>query len=263
MQELFNYSTGGTIHIVANNQIGFTTDPIKSRSSLYCTDIGKSIGAPIFHVNGDSIEDVARVCQIAAEYRQKFKQDVIIDIIGYRRYGHNELDQPSFTQPLMYKKIAKHPYVKDIYEKQLISEGVLTEQSKTQLEQDIKNTLEKAYVDSKSLKFKQEEWKSDQWEEIKKPEKYGQVKDTGIDIKILRDIGLKISTLPETFEFHPMIKKIYEHRVKTIQEGHGIDFGTAEALAFATLLTEGNHVRISGQDVERGTFSHRHSILHH
>ena len=126
MSELANYKTGGTVHIVVNNQIGFTTDPIKSRSSLYCTDIGKSIGAPIFHVNADSIEDICKACMIAAEYRQKFQQDVIVDIIGYRRFGHNELDQPAFTQPLMYKRINKHPYIHDIFEKQLIDEGILT-----------------------------------------------------------------------------------------------------------------------------------------
>jgi 2-oxoglutarate dehydrogenase E1 component len=263
MNGLRNYGTGGTVHIVVNNQIGFTTAPHDSRSGLYCTDIGKTADAPIFHVNADSIDDVYKVCRLAAQYRQKFKKDVIVDIMGYRRFGHNELDQPLFTQPIMYKKIAKHPYVMEIYRKQLIDEGVITQQFAKETEKQIWDSLEESYKKSKTLKFNMEQWETEAWEEIKKPELYGKFWDTGINEKTLREIGKKIFVLPEDFEFHPQIKKIFEARVKAMDEGQGIDWGTGEALAFASLMTEGYHVRVSGQDAERGTFSHRHAVLHH
>jgi len=168
-----------------------------------------------------------------------------------------------FTQPLMYKRIAKHPYIMDIYEKELMDKQIISADYKKILEEQIKKTLEEEYKASKEHKFTQEDWGNEQWEEVKKPEKYGKVKDTGVEMKALKEIGKKITKLPEDFEFHSQIKKIYQARLHSIEEGKGIDWGTAEALAFASLITEGFHVRISGQDCERGTFSHRHAVLHH
>lgn len=259
MANLINYRVGGTIHVVVNNQIGFTTCPNKSRSGVYCSDLAKSVDAPIFHVNADSMDDVAKVFRIAAEYRQKFKNDVVIDLIGYRKHGHNELDQPSFTQPLMYKRVAQMKPVADKYEEQLISEGVIKPEEVAQLKGRIKAELERAYEASKDHKFKIEEWKSEEWEGIKDVSKFG--KDTGLKVPHLKQIGEKITILPDDWTFHPTVKRIYETRRKSIQEGKAIDWGTAEALAFATLIDEGFQVRVSGQDVERGTFSHRHAVV--
>ena len=184
MAHLFNYGVGGTIHIVVNNQIGFTTTPNKSRSGVYCTDLAKSIDCPIFHVNADSMDDVAKVFSIAAEYRQKFKNDVVIDIIGYRKHGHNELDQPMFTQPLMYKRVAEMIPVADKYEDQLIAEGVLTKEETTKMKAKITGEIDKSYEASKNHQFKIEEWKSEEWEGIKDVTKFG--KDTGIAVANLK-----------------------------------------------------------------------------
>ncbi len=214
MADLVNYKVGGTIHVVVNNQIGFTTTPSKSRSGVYCTDLAKSIEAPVFHVNADSMDDVAKVFQIAAEYRQRFKNDVVIDLIGYRKHGHNELDQPSFTQPLMYKRVAQMKPVAEIYEKQLLDEGVLTSEKANELKSRVKVELERAYEASKSHEFKIEEWTSDQWESIKDSNKFGG--NTGIKQDRLRELGLKIATLPDDWHFHPTVKKIYETRRKSI-----------------------------------------------
>lgn len=205
------------------------------------------------------MDDVAKVFAIAAEYRQKFKNDVVIDLIGYRKYGHNELDQPSFTQPLMYKKIAQMKPVAEKYENQLIKEGVLTQEEATKLKDRVKKELERGYEASKSHKFTIEEWKSEEWEGLKDVSKFG--KDTGLNVPNLKQLGEKITVLPDDWNFHPTVKKIYEARRKSIADGKSIDWGTAEALAFASLIDEGFHVRISGQDVERGTFSHRHSVV--
>jgi len=205
------------------------------------------------------MEDVANVFRIAAEYRQKFKKDVVIDVIAYRKMGHNELDQPMFTQPLMYSIVKKMNPVVEMYKKQLIDEGSMTAEEAKGFHDASWNELENAYQKSKTLKYDAEDWSTPAWESIKAPEKYGKYKDTGVDLPTLKEIGLKITTLPAEEKFHPAVKKIFDARVKSITEGKGIDWGTAEALAFATLIDEGNHVRISGQDVERGTFSHRHA----
>ena len=262
MTNLVNFKVGGTIHIVVNNQIGFTTCPYKSRSGLYCTDLAKSIDAPIFHVNADSLDDVAKVFTIAADFRMKFKTDVVIDLIGYRRYGHNELDNPSFTQPLMYKKIKDMKPIMHTYEEQLIKDGVLTTEQATNMKSTIRGHIERAFNASKDHKFNMEDWMNEEWEEIKKVQKYGNIKDTGVTLKVLKTLGEQITTLPDDWAFHPTVKKIYETRKKSITEGKGIDWGTAEALAFASLIQDGFHVRLSGQDVERGTFSHRHAVIY-
>ena len=258
MESLANYTVGGTIHVVINNQVGFTTTPDRARSSTYCSEVATTIGAPIFHVNAQSMEDVANAFRIAAQYRQKFGRDVVVDLIGYRKMGHNELDQPSFTQPLMYAIVKNMKPVRDVYRQQLIEKGI-PEQTLIDLETYANNKLENAYQKSKNLDFDAEDWVDTKWEQIKDPERYGKMKDTGVPLATMREIGNKITQLPADGVFHPQIVKIFKARNAAINAGEGIDWGTSEALAFATLIDEGNHVRISGQDVERGTFSHRHA----
>ena len=214
MVDLPSYKVGGTIHIVVNNQIGFTTNPSKSRSSVYCTDLAKSIEAPIFHVNADSMDDVGKVFSIAAEYRQKFNHDVVIDLIGYRKHGHNELDQPAFTQPLMYKRVAEMKPVAEIYEDQLIKEGVITKEQSEQMKERVKVELERAYEASKSHKFAIEEWTSEEWEGIKQVN--NKTSSNGVKQDRLKELGLKITTLPDDWTFHPTVKKIYETRRKSV-----------------------------------------------
>jgi 2-oxoglutarate dehydrogenase E1 component len=213
MQSLENYTCGGTVHIIVNNQIGFTTSPEKGRSGTYCSDVAKSIDAPIFHVNADSIEDVAHTFAIAAEYRQKFGKDVVIDLIGYRKMGHNEMDNPSFTHPLMYKLIKNIVPVKEQYKKQLIDMGIDTAKL-AKIEKDTEDKLEAAYTKSKGLRYAMEDWKNEEWESIKKP-KAGQNK-TGVDKTHLQSIGEKISALPSDEKFHPSVKKIFDARAKSI-----------------------------------------------
>lgn len=263
MADLYNYTTGGTIHIIVNNQIGFTTTPIEARSGINPTDLAKAVQAPIFHVNADDVLSVVKCCQLAAEYRMKFKKDVVVDIIGYRRFGHNELDQPSFTQPLMYEQIRKRPNVLKIFEEQLISEGVLTEkEAKEEHKEKIWEYMMDKYNKAKQLEADKKGWIPSEWDTIKIPQNMTEFRMTGVDLTKLKSIGRQICTIPQDFDAHKMIRKIYEARLKSIEDGTGIDWGTAEALAFATLIDEDFHVRISGQDVERGTFSHRHSVLH-
>ena len=235
-QDLRGYSIGGVIHIVINNQIGFTTTPREARSSLYCTDIAKAIGAPIFHVNGDDPEAVDTVMKLAFQYRKKFKKDVFIDIYGYRRYGHNELDQPFFTQPLMYKLIAKIQPIYDKYAKKLIDEGVLTVDQRKETEDKYNKILRKSYEASKKTNLDKQAWVSKPWENMIESELFGKIKDTGIPIDTLRSIGKQINTLPSTFHAHPQITKIYQQRALSIEKGEGIDFATAESLAFASLI---------------------------
>jgi 2-oxoglutarate dehydrogenase E1 component len=235
MQDLKNYSVGGTIHVIVNNQIGFTTVPSKGRSGMYSSDLAKSINAPIFHVNADSAEDVNYVFRIAAEYRQKYNHDVVIDLIGYRKFGHNELDQPSFTQPMMYKRIAEMTPVARIYEQQLLDNGTVDHATIERMKKKILTSLEDAYVKSKTHKFKAEDWITDQWEAIKGNKVETAIK-TGMEINALKEVGNKITILPENKTFHRLIRKIFEQRTASIQTGKGIDWGTAEALAFATLV---------------------------
>ena len=257
-----DYETGGTIHFIVNNQIGFTTTPRDARSSLYCTDLAKTVQAPIFHVNADDIEAVIKVSKIAAEYRTKFKNDVVVDIIGYRKFGHNELDQPSFTQPLMYQVIKDHPGVQTIYRQQLLDEGVLTPESVKESKDKIWGIMNDQYLSSKNEEIDFKDWENKAWQDISEWKGEGDERITGIEEKKLAELGIKISTLPEDLLAHNQIKKIYGNRVKSFEQGKGIDWGTAEALAFGSLIQEGFHVRISGQDVERGTFSHRHAVIH-
>ena len=262
MSQLRGFRTGGTIHFVINNQIGFTTSPHYGRSAPYCTEIAKMVQAPIFHVNGDDPEAVVHVCRLAAEYRNLFKEDVVVDMFCYRRSGHNEADEPSFTQPLMYKAIKKHSTTLEIYEQQLLNEKILTKNETEKLKKDFKNFLNEEFVSAKSYKTNKADWLDGTWTGFKTASNDARKGKTSALEKDLRLIGNKIHNLPKNFTAHKKITKIYNKRKESIVNGEGIDWATAESLAFATLLKEGYGVRLSGQDVGRGTFSHRHAVLY-
>ena len=262
MSQLRGFRTGGTIHFVINNQIGFTTTPHYGRSAPYCTEIAKMVQAPIFHVNGDDPEAVVHVCRLAAEYRNLFKEDVVVDMFCYRRSGHNEADEPMFTQPLMYKMIKKHQTTLNLYKDQLVKEEILTEDEAKNKISDFKEFLDNEFELSKSYKPNKADWLDGTWTGIKTASidaRRGKTSSTEDGIKIL---AKEIHTIPEEFTPHKRIKKIYNDRHQSIIDGINIDWATAEALAFATLLKDGYGVRLSGQDVGRGTFSHRHAVLY-
>ena len=261
-----NYGTGGTIHLIVNNQIGFTTDPRFARSTPYPSDIAKSIDAPIFHVNGDNAEAVNFVCQLAADYRAKYKRDVVVDIVCYRRYGHNETDQPSFTQPRMYQAIAKQPTTLTQYSKFLVGRGTFTEKDIEEHKKWVWGMLEKAAAAAKDYVPTSKEWLSASWPGFPSPRELAEralpTRSTGTDEETLQRVGKAISQWPAGFTPHRNLARILTQRGKTVEEGQGIDWSTAEALAFGSLALEKVHVRVSGQDVERGTFSQRHVVLH-
>ncbi|HHB79665.1 MAG TPA: 2-oxoglutarate dehydrogenase E1 component [Saprospiraceae bacterium] len=263
MAGLDGYRTGGTIHIVVNNQVGFTTNYLDARTSTYCTDVGKVSLSPIFHVNADDIEAVATVIELAVAYRQNFHKDVFIDLLGYRKYGHNEGDEPKFTQPKLYKTIAKHPDLLTIYSKKLEQEGVLSTALAQKKKADLEEYLNEKFELSKTTQnaviqnFMHEEWAGFK---IPKLADFDKKVNTSFNRKKLEALAQKLFTLPEDIHFFRKIKKLMQDRLKMIQNNQ-LDWGTAETLAYATLLAEGHPVRISGQDVERGTFSHRHGVL--
>ena len=260
MSGLPGHNIGGTIHVIVNNQIGFTTAPRFARSSPYPSDVAKLSQAPIFHVNGDDPEAVVHCAKIATEYRQKFNRDVVIDMVCYRRFGHNEGDEPSFTQPIMYKKIRSHPTTLSIYTKKISREGLLNESQIDKKKQDFKKFLETQFNDSKNYKSELK-WFDGVWSRFKP----GLGKDkrgvSGVDKKLLIETGKKLSEIPKNFIIHKTLKKILEQKQKMFTENAPIDWSTAESLAFATLLIDGFSVRLSGQDSARGTFSQRHSVL--
>jgi len=260
------YGTGGTIHLVVNNQIGFTTDPRFARSTPYPSDIAKSIDAPIFHVNGDNTEAVTFVCQLAADYRAKYKRDVVIDIVCYRRYGHNETDQPSFTQPRMYQAIGMQPTALTQYTKFLVGRGTFTEKDIDEHKKWVWGMLETAADGAKDYVPTSKEWLSASWSGFPSPKQLAEqvlpVRATGIDEAILKHVGKVVSSYPPDFNVHSNLARIIKNRGKAVEDGEGIDWSTAEALAFGSLALEKKHVRVSGQDVERGTFSQRHAVLH-
>lgn len=263
MAQLDGYRAGGTIHIVVNNQVGFTTNYLDARSSTYCTDVAKTTLCPVFHVNGDDVEAVVQTIEIAMEYRQKFNRDIFIDLLCYRKYGHNEGDEPKFTQPSLYNIIAKHPNPKDIYFKQLESEGVITKDEAKKIEDDYNNFLEEEFETSRKMeKALVYDFLSATWEGFRhgKYADFENSPETGFDKKKLYELGIKLSTLPEGKKYFRKIAKIFEDRMNAVKDDR-LDWGTAEMLAYATLLEEGHPVRISGQDVERGTFSHRHAVV--
>ncbi|PRW57990.1 2-oxoglutarate mitochondrial-like isoform B [Chlorella sorokiniana] len=262
MSQLPEYTVGGTIHLVVNNQVAFTTDPRKSRSSPYCTDVAKALACPVFHVNADDAEAVTRVCELAAEWRQEFKTDVVIDLIGYRRYGHNEIDEPMFTQPLMYQAIKRHKNALQVYQDRLLREGSIPKEQIRGISDKVQKMMHDAFEGAKEYKPKKSDWLSSYWAGFMSPSQHSRIRNTGVPMDLLREVGYAITRLPEDFTPHRQIAKVYEARRNMVESGEGIDWGMGEALAFGTLLAEGNHVRLSGQDVERGTFSHRHAVLH-
>lgn len=264
MAFLDGYKTGGTIHIVVNNQVGFTTNYIDARSSTYCTDIAKVTLSPVFHVNGDDIEAVVHVTKLAMEYRQTFGRDVFIDLLGYRKYGHNEGDEPRFTQPVLYKAIEKHPNPRKIYEGQLTAEGVIDAAYAKQVEVAYKEKLQQQLDRSKEItKNVIKPFLSDDWKDLRLAtiDDFEKSPETGADKKNIQKVLEKISEVPEGKKFFKKIQKLLEDRRKAVFEDDKFDWGTAELLAYGTLALEGYNVRMSGQDVERGTFSHRHAVI--
>jgi 2-oxoglutarate dehydrogenase E1 component len=260
---LRGHRTGGSVHYIVNNQIGFTTNPRYSRSSPYPSDVAKMIEAPIFHVNGDDPEAVVFAAKVATEFRQKFQKPVVIDMFCYRRHGHNEGDEPSFTQPLMYKAIAKHPTTLEIYGDKLVGEGVVTAGDVEKMKADWRSRLDTELEAAQSYRANKADWLDGRWSGFKTA---GDSEDprrgkTGVEIAELKQIGEKITTIEPGFHLHRTLLRFFENRRKAIDSGQNIDWATAEALAFCSLLTEGHRVRLSGQDSERGTFSQRHSVL--
>jgi 2-oxoglutarate dehydrogenase E1 component len=264
MAKLEGYRTGGSIHVVANNQIGFTTNYVDARSSTYCTDVAKVILSPVFHVNADDVEAVVLAVQLAIEFRQTFHRDVFIDMLGYRKYGHNEGDEPRFTQPILYKAIATHPDPRKIYVDKLMSEGAVDANDLKKIEDEFKSNLQERLDESKQIRktkvtsFLEGVWKGQRLAEDKDFEKSP---DTAISKELLLNIGNKISDLPRDKNFFSKIVKLQGDRKNMLGGDGNVDWGMAELLAYGSLLTEGFPVRFSGQDVERGTFSHRHAVL--
>jgi len=262
MSELKGYRIGGTIHLVINNQIGFTTSPAYARSSPYPTDVARGVQCPIFHVNGDDPVAVTQVARIATEFRQRFKKDVVIDMWCYRRHGHNEGDEPAFTQPLMYKRIAKHPTVRQVYAQRLEDEKVVPSGHGRELAENFNRQLDAAHDASKTYRSNKADWLEGAWSGLKAPPIEYERGSTSVAIDTLKRLGLKFTELPDGLSVHPRLKRVIGQRRKAIESGQGIDWATAEHLAFATLLLEGYPVRLSGQDVGRGTFSHRHAAIY-
>jgi 2-oxoglutarate dehydrogenase E1 component len=260
---LKGHRTGGSIHFIINNQIGFTTNPRFSRSSPYPSDVAKMIEAPIFHVNGDDPEAVVFVAKVATEFRMKFHKPVVIDMFCYRRFGHNEGDEPAFTQPLMYQKIRQHPSTLDIYGKKLEEEGVVAAGEVDGMKAEWRAKLEAEYEAGQSYKPNKADWLDGRWSGMKAAKEIDDPRrgETGVPLEVLKEIGTRITSVPEGFTAHKTILRFLENRKKAIDTGAGIDWATGEALAFSTLLLDGHRVRLSGQDVERGTFSQRHSVL--
>ena len=258
---LKGHRTGGSIHFVINNQIGFTTNPRFSRSSPYCSDVALMIEAPIFHVNGDHPEAVVHVAKIATEFRQRFQKPVVIDMFCYRRHGHNESDEPLFTQPLMYKRIKAHPSVIDLYTNHLVEQGTLQQGDVDEMRTKFRSHLDGEFKESDAFKPNKADWLDGRWSQMGLADDEARRGDTGVEIERLKRIGARITTLPSDFRAHKTVAKLLEKRRDMVDSGVGIDWGMAEHLAFGTLCKEGIAVRLSGQDCERGTFSQRHSVV--
>ena len=254
------YDTGGVIHIIINNQIGFTANPSDSRSTTYASDLAKSIDAPIFHVNGDDVEAVVKISGIISKYRQTFKKDAVLDVICYRKYGHNEGDEPLYTQPIMYNKIKDHISLEKIYSQKLLEENSITQGEYEKLVNNFETHLNEEFNKASSFKALEPDWLKGDWQHIKDGDNSNP--KTEVAKTNLIDLVRETTTLPQDFNANPKIVRQLEARKQVVESGIDIDWGTAESLAFASLIQEGHHVRITGQDAGRGTFSHRHSILH-
>ncbi|MFN3233184.1 MAG: 2-oxoglutarate dehydrogenase E1 component [Alphaproteobacteria bacterium] len=261
LSQLKGYRTGGTIHFIVNNQIGFTTSPMYSRSSPYPSDVAKMVQAPVFHVNGDDPEAVVHVAKIAVEFRQKFKKDVVIDMFCYRRFGHNESDEPMFTQPLMYKRIKTHEGVAALYTKRLADEGLVTETESAEMREQFRSNLDEEFDLADSYKPNKADWLEGRWAGFKKARGSVRRGHTEEDEKTLRRLIETLTTVPDGFNLHRTLGRLLDRKRKMLEDGEGIDWATAEALAFGSLLDEGYGVRLSGQDSGRGTFSHRHAVF--
>ncbi|WP_419896254.1 2-oxoglutarate dehydrogenase E1 component [Roseomonas sp. USHLN139] len=263
MSQLIGYRTGGTVHVITNNQIGFTTVPAHAYSGLYCTDVAKSVQAPILHVNGDDPEAVVFAARMAAEYRMKFGADVVLDIVCYRRHGHNETDEPAFTQPIMYGRIKELKTTRTLYAERLAASGALpAEDSKAMLDAFYAQ-LEEAYQAAQTFKPNKADWLEGHWSGLKAAGSDDEEKEDGtaVDLETLREVGAALSRVPEGFAANSKIVRQLEAKKNAIESGEGIDWATGEALAFGSLLLEGHRIRLSGEDVQRGTFSHRHCVL--
>ncbi len=268
--QLPGYRTGGTVHLVINNQIGFTTDPRDSRSTLYCTDVAKMIEAPIFHVNGDDPEAVCHAARLALEFRVKFQRDVVIDMVCYRKHGHNETDEPAFTQPLLYRRIASHPPISTLLTRQLAAAGVVTEAQSEAIRTEYSASLEKHLEKAKASETAKSARRAAAAEArrcvgstaVFQPDFHFSPVPTGAAAELIARAATGLTTLPEGFRPNPKIRRFLDARAAAFRDGGPIDWGFAEALAFGTLVLEGIPVRLSGQDCERGTFSHRHAVLH-
>lgn len=265
MSALKGFKTGGTVHLVINNQIGFTTTYLDGRSSTYCTDVAKVTLSPVFHVNADDVEALIYTIELAMEFRQTFHRDVFIDILGYRKYGHNESDEPRFTQPLLYKAIAEHPNVREIYKKKLEEQGEIVADVVNEMEKEFKALLQKNLDEAKEVKnisiekeFPKGKWKGMR---VAKPEDFIHSIDTGVDRNTLLDIGNRITDLPSDKKFFDKTLRLFAEGKARIQKGDAINWAAAESLAYGSLVIEGFPVYFSGQDVERGTFSHRHAVI--
>ncbi|MFV3073796.1 2-oxoglutarate dehydrogenase E1 component [Niveispirillum fermenti] len=261
LSELKGYRTGGIIHFIINNQIGFTTAPQYSRSGPYPTEVAKSIQAPIFHVNGDDPEAVIHVSRIAIEFRQKFLKDVVVDIVCYRRQGHNEGDEPAFTQPLMYKTIAKQQTTRALYAQQLVAEGVLSQDEAEGFVTEFNTRMEAEFQAGMSYKPNKADWLEGKWAGLSAAKADAHRGTTAVPADLLTEVGMAISRVPADFNVNSKVARQLKAKAEAISSGQGIDWATAEALAFGTLAVEGTAVRLSGQDVGRGTFSQRHSVL--
>lgn len=261
LSQLHGYQTGGTFHVIINNQIGFTTSPTYARSSAHCSDLAMIVQAPIFHVNGDDPEAVVKVMALAAEYRHVFHSDVVVDLVCYRRFGHNEADEPAFTQPLMYEAIRNHPTTLRVYAKKLIEEGSLTEDKALEIERSMNRELQENFKESSSYKPSTADWLAGRWEGFNPKAENNKPVLTGVKKEILVDIGTALSRIPEDFHIHPKLKRFLSSREKMVTDQQPIDWSMGEALAFGSLLIEGHRVRLSGQDSGRGTFSQRHAVL--
>jgi len=263
MSGLKGYQTGGTIHLVINNQVGFTTDYLDARTSTYCTDVAKTIHAPVFHVNGDDVEALAYTIQLSMEYREKFNNDVFIDLLCYRKYGHNEGDEPRFTQPVLYKMIEKHPDPMTIYKEKLIKEGIITDNEAKQIVKKINEVFEENLSEAKQTQKVDIAFIQHKWQNIRKarPEDFDSSPDTSVDKNKLIEIGKIISEIPENVNLFRKIIRLQDNRRAMVEKTGMLDWAMGELLAYGTLLREGVYVRLSGQDSARGTFSHRHSVL--
>ena len=264
MMTLDGYKTGGTVHIVVNNQVGFTTNYLDARSSTYCTDIAKVTDSPVMHINADDVEAVVHAIRFAADYRAKFHKDVYIDLLGYRKYGHNEGDEPRFTQPKLYDIIANHPNPRKIYKRKLLQEGIVSDEIIAEMEQEFKLLLDENFEAAKEIErnqmsiFMEEDWRDFSKSAVGKTlEKV----DTKFDLAELKELAQKLFELPSDKKFINKIIRLFQQRLKMVQETNELDWALGELLAYASLLKEGYNVRISGEDVERGTFSHRHAVL--